>query len=194
MGTLRYAVTMSLDGFAADEEDGLQWSVPDAEVFDVHVERLAGVTTEVLGRKTYRLMDYWEHYDEVDGSEAEYEFARHWVNIEKVAVSTTMSSEELSSARSRLVPDFTLRDLEDIVAETDGIVEIFGPTTAAEAIRAGMVDEFEFFIVPVMIGAGLKALPDGVRLDLKRVEQRMFKNGVVYMRYETKTRASDELR
>jgi len=83
---------MSLDGFAADEEDGLQWSVPDAEVFDLHVKRLAGVTTEVLGRKTYRLMDYWENYDEVDGSEAEYEFARQWVDVEKVAVSTTMSS------------------------------------------------------------------------------------------------------
>lgn len=184
MGVLNFAATISVDGYAADATGDFQWTGPSDPVFDLHLERIAAVSTEVLGRKTYALMKYWEDFPETsEATEAELAFARRWQALDKVAVSTTLTSEDLASDRSRLVRELSLAQLQQIVAEADGVVEIFGPTTAAEAIRAGLVDRFEFFIVPVIIGGGLKALPSGARLNLRLDEHRIFSNGLVYVRY-----------
>ncbi|UOQ56974.1 dihydrofolate reductase family protein [Leucobacter allii] len=184
MGTLSFTATISLDGFATDADGDFRWSSPSAEVFDFHVERMAAVSTEVLGRRAYELMRYWEA--EPPGEEwgpAEREFARRWCALELVVASTTLTPAELSSERARLVPRLDLAELERLVAEAPGEVEIFGPTTAAEAIRAGLVRDFRLFVVPQTLGGGLPALPPGAVLDLALVEQRVFANGTVLLHY-----------
>lgn len=185
MGMLNYATAMSLDGYIADEHGNFDWAAPTEEIFAVHLARLAHVSTEILGRKTYALMRYWdaESVDE-PWTQAERDFARDWPKIDKVVVSTTLSDDQLVTGRERLVRSMSLDDIRQIVHEASDVVEIFGPTTAAEAIRAGLVDRFEFFIVPVMIGGGLAALPSGVRCDVRLTQQRVFENGTVYVRYE----------
>lgn len=62
-------------------------------------------------------------------------------------------------------------------------VEIFGPTTAADAIRAGMVRDHRVLVVPRVVGGGLRALPDGAVLDLELVEQREFSGGTAFLHY-----------
>ena len=89
MGTLGYAVTVSLDGYVADANGDFSWSGPSDAIFDVHVARLRRVTASILGRKTYQLMEYWESFDELEATEAEYEFARIWCALAKTVVSTT---------------------------------------------------------------------------------------------------------
>ncbi|WP_280194829.1 dihydrofolate reductase family protein [Nocardia farcinica] len=187
MGTLIFVATISLDGYVNDATGDFNWSGPSDEVFAVHVDRMGEVSTEVLGRKTYGLMQYWETYpDDEDRPAAEREFARRWRVIEKVAVSTTLTRGELGSDRDRLVPHLSLDELRRIVDAAPGVVEIFGPTTAAEAIRAGLVEEFRFFVVPKLVGGGVRALPDGVHLDVTLVEHRIFDNGMAYLRYRAR--------
>ena len=184
MGTLCYTATVSLDGYAADASGDFQWSAPGDEVFDFHVERMGAVSTEVLGRNTYLLMKYWEAEPEGETwSAAEHEFARRWQATERVVASSSLSSANLSADNTRLVPDLGLDELARIVEESPGEVEIFGPTTASPAIRAGMVTEFRFFVVPKIVGGGLSALPAGARLDMELVEQRVFGDGAVYLHY-----------
>ncbi|WP_158726693.1 dihydrofolate reductase family protein [Tomitella fengzijianii] len=184
MGTLSYATTVSIDGYVADADGDFQWTAPDDTVFAAHLDRMAGVSTEVLGRKTYELMGYWDAYpDSADRPAAEREFARRWRAIEKVVVSSTMTPEGLTSDRARIVAELSLVDLQRIVERAEGVVEIFGPTTAEEAIRAGLVDEFHFFVVPRIVGGGLRALPARVRLDLTLAEHRVFDGGVAYSLY-----------
>lgn len=184
MGQLMYTTSMSLDGYVADADGDFGWGAPDAEIFDMHVDRMAEISAEVLGRKTYDLMRYWESPPE-DGSwtAAEHEFARRWQTIEKVVVSTTMSPDDLSSDRSRLVRELDTAELRQLTESAPGSVEIFGPTTAATAIRAGMVSGFRLFVVPVIVGGGLRALPADAALDLRLIEQRTFANGTVYLHY-----------
>lgn len=185
MGRLRYTTAMSLDGYVVDASGDFQWAAPSPEMFDLHVARTARVSTEVLGRKTYELMSYWESPPEgEEWSEAEHEFARRWRQIEKVVVSSTLTPEQVTSPRTRLVPAMPLAELADLVAAADGDVEIFGPTTAADAIRAGMVSGFEFFVWPVVVGGGVRALPDDARLDLRLVEQRVFAPATIHLRYQ----------
>ncbi|KQH80879.1 deaminase [Mycobacterium gordonae] len=184
MGTLTYTASVSLDGYVADATGDFQWSAPGDPVFSAHIERMATVSTEVLGRKTYALMQYWETFpDDDDHPAADREFARRWRDIEKVVVSSTLRRDELGSERDRLMPRLSLDELKQIVDGAPGVVEIFGPTVAGPAIAAGMVEEFHFFVIPKMVGGGLRALPDGVHLDLNLVEHRIFGDGAAYLRY-----------
>ncbi|WP_291793824.1 dihydrofolate reductase family protein [Brevibacterium sp.] len=184
MGTLSFTATVSLDGYAADASGDFQWSAPDGEVFQFHIERMAAVSTEVLGRRTYQLMRYWEAEPEAEAwTAAEHEFARRWRHVEHIVASSTLARTDLGPGDSRLVPHLDLAELERIVAEADGEVEIFGPTTASAAIRAGLVQDFRFFVVPKVVGGGLPALPSDARLELDLREQRVFGNGTVYLHY-----------
>lgn len=185
MGTLSYTATMSLDGYAADAEGDFQWSAPSGDVFQFHVDRMTAVSTEVLGRNTYLLMRYWET-PPADGSwsAAEHEFARRWQAIDHVVASATLSRDNLASGDTRLVRELGLPELRQIVADAPGEVEIFGPTTASGAIRAGLVQDFRFFVVPMVVGGGLRALPEDARLDLTLVEHRVFDNGTVFAHYQ----------
>ncbi|MBD8021145.1 dihydrofolate reductase family protein [Brevibacterium gallinarum] len=184
MGTLCYTATISLDGFVNDSDGDFQWSEPSPEVFRFPVERMAAVSTEVLGRRTYELMKYWEQ-DPSDGSWGpdEEEFARRWQALRVVVASSTLRESELTPTTAQLVPELNLSALREIVADAPGEVEIFGPTTAAEAIRAGMVDHYRFFIFPQTLGGGLRALPQGFRTPLRLAEHRLFSDGTMFLHY-----------
>lgn len=62
-----------------------------------------------------------------------------------------------------------------------------GPTLAAHAIRAGLVDEYHLFVVPVLRGGGKRVLPSEVSIKLDLLEERRFANGWVYLRYRTRS-------
>jgi len=185
MGTLSYTATVSIDGYAADADGDFNWSAPGDDVFRFHVERMDAVSAEILGRRTYRLMRYWEAEpdpaEEVWGDD-EREFARRWCELELVVASSTLGEDELGS-RARLVRDLQLDEIRGIADAAPGEVEIFGPTTAAPAIRAGLVRDYRFFVVPMMVGGGLQAIPNDVRQGLQLVEQRVFDNGTVLLHY-----------
>lgn len=183
MGTLSYTATMSLDGYAADSGGDFQWSAPGDDVFGFHVERMGAVSHEVLGRTTYQLMTYWDAEPE-DGewSAEEHEFARRWRGLDRTVVSSTLGPGDLMSERDRLVPRLGPGELQQIVDDAAGEVEIFGPTTAAEAVRAGMVRDFRFFVVPKVVGGGLSVLPTDAVLNLELVEHRAF-DGTAYLHY-----------
>jgi dihydrofolate reductase len=49
------------------------------------------------------------------------------------------------------------------------------------------VDECHLILAPVVVGGGKQSLPDDVRLDLELVDERRFGNGMVHLRYRTRT-------
>ncbi|MET0807015.1 MAG: dihydrofolate reductase family protein, partial [Lacisediminihabitans sp.] len=63
---------------------------------------------------------------------------------------------------------------------------IGGPGIAAAALRAGLVDEIQQFVCPIVVGGGTAILPDGLRMPLHLIEDRRFSaSGVIYLRYRT---------
>jgi riboflavin biosynthesis pyrimidine reductase len=54
---------------------------------------------------------------------------------------------------------------------------------AAQAIAAGLVDEYQLFVVPAVVGGGTRALPDQVRLNLALTQEHRFGSGTVYLCY-----------
>ncbi len=66
-------------------------------------------------------------------------------------------------------------------------ISVGGPDLAAQAIKAGLVDEWHLFVTPIVVGGGNRSFPDDVRLKLELVDERRFGNGVVYLHYRTRT-------
>ena len=64
-------------------------------------------------------------------------------------------------------------------------VSVAGPNLAAQAIRAGLVDEYHLLVVPTMLGGGKRVLPSNVSVTLDLLDERRFANGMVYLRYRT---------
>ncbi len=94
---------------------------------------------------------------------------------------------EPCSAQTRIERAFDPDIVRQLKADAERDMSIDGPELAAQAIHAGLVDEFQMIICPVIVGGGKRFFPAGARLDLARVEERRFGNGVVVLRYAVRS-------
>jgi riboflavin biosynthesis pyrimidine reductase len=62
-------------------------------------------------------------------------------------------------------------------------LSVGGPDLAAQAIKAGLVDECHLFVCPIVVGGGKRSLPGDVRLTLGLLDERRFGSGVVHLHY-----------
>ena len=184
MAKLIYSAIMSLDGYIADEDGSFDWAVPDEEVhaFINDLERPVG--TYLYGRRMYEMMVGWE----TDPSIAEQsplmrDFAEIWRAADKVVYSRTL--EEASTSKTRMERDFDPETVRRLKASTGRDLTVSGPDLATHAFRAGLVDECDLFLAPVVVGGGKRALPEGVRVGLELLDERRFGNGMVYLRHRT---------
>ncbi len=188
MGELVYAAIASLDGFIADEDGDFSFAEPDEEVHQHANDWLVGVDLHLYGRRTYELMTVWETDPAFGASSRVYaEFAQRWMDADKVVYSRTLGEDAVPTRRTRLERDFEPDAVRRLIDSTPGGIHIGGPTLAAEAFRAGLVDVAELVLFPVTLGAGLAAFPDDVRLGLELEDQRRFACGAIGLRYRVLT-------
>jgi dihydrofolate reductase len=184
MANLVYAGIASLDGYAADEHGSFDWAEPDEEVhaFINDLERPVG--TYLYGRRMYETMVGWETMELDDLPRVNRDFAQIWRAADKIVYSTTL--EAATTRRTRLERDFDPDAVRQLKASARHDLAVGGPELAAQAIRHGLVDEYHFFFVPIVVGGGNQLLPDGVRHELELLDEHRFTGGVVYLRYRTK--------
>jgi dihydrofolate reductase len=176
---LIYSMITSLDGYTADADGEIDWGEPDEEVHAFVNDLQRGIETYLYGRRMYEVMLYWETLPLEGESPVARDYAGIWRSADKIVCSATLRAP--SSARTRIEPRF---DPEAVRAlKRHGEVSISGPSLAAAAVRAGLVDEYQLFVTPVVLGGGTSFFPDGVRAGLDLVHQRRFGSGVVYLRY-----------
>ena len=85
--------------------------------------------------------------------------------------------------RTRIEPEFDPEVVRELKASAERDITIGGPELAGQALVAGLVDEVQMFISPVVVGGGKPALPADVRIDLELLDERHFDNGAVFLRY-----------
>ena len=187
MAKLIYTAIASLDGYVNDESGNFDWAAPDEEVhaFVNDLERPIG--TYLYGRKLYETMVAWESMDLDKQPSVIRDYAEIWRAADKVVFSKTL--EKPASERTRIERVFDPVSIEGMKEESARDLSIGGPHLAAEAIRAGLVDEYRLFLAPVVIGGGTASLPDDVRLDLELIDERRFGSGVVHLHYRRSVRA-----
>jgi dihydrofolate reductase len=180
MARLIYLTPTSLDGYIADED--YEWAAPDEEGFAFINDLLRPIGVYLYGRKMYRTMAIWD--DVADGTPAMLDFARIWQAADKIVYSGSLG--RVSTPRTRLEREFDPRAVRALKTQSPRDVSVGGPTLAADAIRSGLVDEYQLLVVPTMLGGGKRILPGDVRLTLDLVEDHRFANGMVYLRYRTR--------
>ena len=182
---LVYSAITSLDGYVEDGDGKFDWAAPDEEVhaFVNDLERPVG--TYLYGRRMYEVMRVWETMPIADQPPMIRDFAEIWRAAEKVVFSTTL--EEATSARTRIERYFDPEAIRRMKASLDRDIGVGGPDLAAQAIKAGLVDEFHLFLAPVAVGGGKRSLPDDLRLELELLDERRFGNGTVYLHYRGRT-------
>jgi len=185
MAKLIYSAITSLDGYVADEDGRFDWAAPDEEVhrFVNDVERPIGAY--LYGRRMYEVMVFWETaHTLADQPPYVQDFAEIWRAADKIVYSKTL--ETVSSARTRIEPVFDPEAVRQLKATAARDITVGGPTLAARALEAGLVDELHLFLSPVVVGGGKRSLPDNVHLKLELLDERRFGNGAVHLRYRVR--------
>jgi len=177
---LIYAMIASLDGYVEDESGRFDWAAPDEEVHAFVNELERPIGTYLYGRRMYETMVAWETMD--DEHPVMRDFAELWRAAEKIVYSRSL--ESASSARTRVEHDFDAGAVRRLKESAQGDIGIGGPELAGQAIAARLVDECHLILVPVLVGGGKRALPDGVRVELELLDERRFAGGAVYLRYK----------
>jgi dihydrofolate reductase len=185
MVKLIYSAITSLDGYVADEDGNFDWAVPDEEVHSFVNDLERPVGTYLYGRRMYEVMVGWETANSLAGQPPFMrDFAEIWQAADKIVYSRTL--ETVSSARTRIERDFDPEAVRQLKASTERDITVGGPDLAAQAFKAGLVDEYHLFVTPIVVGGGKHALPNDVRVKLELLDERRFGNGVVHLHYRTR--------
>lgn len=184
MAKLIYASNMSLDGCTEDARGAFDWAPPDDDVFVCITDLMRSAGTYLYGRRMYDTMAVWETDTALAArSNLTSDFADVWQAADKVVYSTTLTAAP--TANTRLERRFDPDAVQDLKAAASSDLLVGGPTLAAQALEAGLVDECHLFVWPVILGGSKPALSTDSRVELALLDERQFANGVVRLRYRT---------
>ncbi len=159
MGKVLAGITISVDGFITGPGDG------------------PGCGLGVGGERLH----YWVfggpwRYDSPGRGEPAGE--------DKAWLEETMGANgAVPGARTRIEPNFDPDMVRQLKSATEHDMTVGGADLAGQAIKAGLVDELQLFLAPIVVGGGKRALPNGVRSDLELLDTQPFASGAVYLRY-----------
>lgn len=162
-------------------DGSIAFSEPDEEV-----HRFANLPTRetaalLFGRGLYEVMEeFWTAPERADGGEVEAEFASVYVETPRIVFSDTLESVAPGCRLVRRAD--AIDEVVRLKKSTDGDLAVGGAGLAASLLD--MIDAFRPRVVPALLGGGKPYFPLGADLRLRLVEQRAFRNGTVYLRYE----------
>jgi dihydrofolate reductase len=184
MAKLIYAAITSLDGYIEDADGKFDWAVPDEEVHAFVNDLARPVGTYLYGRRMYETMVFWESPPDLAAQPPFIQdFAEIWQAADKIVYSRTLQT--VGSGKTRIERDFDPEAVRQLKATARRDLTVGGPELAAQAIEAGLVEEYQLFLMPVVVGGGKGFLGNDVRVNLDLLDERRFRNGTVFLRYGT---------
>lgn len=180
MRKLIYGFGVSLDGYVNDRAGKIDWTDPDDELHQFHNDRFRELELALNGRRLYELMaDYWPHVP-ADAPPIQREFGALWTATPKVVFSRTLTEVHWNST---LVRAHAVEEVRRLKADGDGVMEVGGANLAASLLPHGLVDEYQVFVSPIVLGGGTPMFPPlDRRIPLRLVETRHFATAVL-LRY-----------
>ncbi|WNS43852.1 dihydrofolate reductase family protein [Paenibacillus sp. MMS20-IR301] len=177
---------VSLDGYAADLNGGLDWIPYNEELEKYAEEVVAEVGSPVYGRTTYRMMEsYWPTLlNDPDASDHEMEHAKWLQDVKKIVISGSMDKVEWNN--TLLIKDNITEEIKTLKEQPGKNLVIFGsPGVAKTLLELGLIDEFMLTICPVILGGGKSAFHGAAeKLKLKLLSSRTLQSGIIAARYE----------
>jgi dihydrofolate reductase len=185
MAHLIYTTNASLDGYIEDTAGNFDFTMPDEAVHEFINNLMRPAATHLYGRRLYETMMVWETDPSLAAeSPLMRDFAEIWQAAGKIVYSKTLDA--VSTRKTRLERSFDPQAVRKLKEAAGQDIFIGGANLAAQAFRAGLVDECQLFVAPILVGGGKRALPDNIRLELELLDERRFDNGTVFLRYRVR--------
>jgi len=182
MRKLIYSMFVSLDGFIEGPNGDLSWHVVNEELHRYVNEQERAFGAFLYGRRMYEVMSYWQTADTNPSSpEHELEYARIWKSIPKIVFSKTLAHVE---GNARLVRENMVEEIATLKEQPGKALSLGGANIASTCMQLGLIDEYQLYVHPVVVGGGTRMFPAlDNKVNLRLVETRKFGSGVVLLRY-----------
>ena len=145
MAKLVFAMNQSLDGYVDHDK-----FAPGPTLFRHFIEQAQMQAGSLYGRKIYEIMRYWDD-DHPEWGVDEWAFATAWRKQPKWVVSRTLTSV---GPNATLVAGDLGTAIRKLKAEQEGEIEIAGPVLAGKVTELGLIDEYQIYLHPVVLGEG----------------------------------------
>ncbi|MCF6407105.1 dihydrofolate reductase family protein [Chitinophaga filiformis] len=180
MRTVSFTINISIDGYCDHT-----MSSPSEELMDYFTGTLDNVDLLFFGRVMYQLMfPYWSDVaKDQSGTAAENRFAQRFSAIDRVVVSRSLDSGD---EKTRIIRSNPAAELLKLKQQPGKKISVDTVSLLPELIAAGLIDEFNLVIHPVIMGKGRLLLDAGSlqdKLDLKLVNTINFESGCVALHY-----------
>jgi dihydrofolate reductase len=164
-------MSMSLDGFVNDRDGNVEKLFPDFEEmhdvpsFQSMIENTGAV---IMGRHTYEMADPFSWVND------DYEFQT------PIFVLTHTPPAKYPKGNDKLGITFVPDGIEEAVAQArmaagDKDVQVIGANTIQQCVNAGLCDELQIDVMPVLLGTGLRLFEnidtDKIQLERTKVEE-----------------------
>lgn len=178
MRKVTFAINITIDGYCG-HESGI--ADDDLHAYFSGLLRESGV--HICGRDTYHLMYPFWHDVAVNQSESEVinEFARVFDAIPKIVFSTTMKSVEWNN--TTLLHGNLQEEIIKLKEQPGKDIALGSLKIASQAAGWGLIDEYYFAVHPVIAGKGPRLFDSVENLQIKLVESKTFRSGVVALHY-----------
>lgn len=176
---------ISIDGFFADENNGIDWHIVDEEFDEYAVRLLDEADTLLFGRVTYELFEgYWPKVEEDPRTSLiDKKIAQSISQSKKIVYSQTLHSVNWNNVE--LQKNISLEVINKLKHQSGKDIVIYGSgTIVSQLTNLNVIDEYRFFVAPVALGKGKTLFKDVAQwLKLTLVDVTTFKTGVVVLRY-----------
>lgn len=172
-------LAVTLDGFIEGKNGEIDWCIMDDEMgFTIFLDQ---IDTILYGRKSY---DLWGQYKpKEDDSQMDKEMWNIVHSKEKYVFSRTQTGE--NDQKATYINDNLVQEITKLKNKPGKDIWLYGGASLITTfVNLGLVDEFRLSVHPVILGEG-KPLFTNIkdRVNLKLVNTRPFKSGVVQLIY-----------
>jgi dihydrofolate reductase len=173
----------SLDGRTQGPNGEFDWPIVGPVLHAHFVETLADAGLFLYGRRVFEMMaGYWPIADELpDSTPMQMAYAKIWKPMPKLVFSRSLEAADWNATVVREVDE----RVTDTVGAASGDAYLFGGAeVVSEFARRDLVDEYQLFVHPVVLGGGATLFPSlADRQDMTLVDSRTYDGRVVALRY-----------
>ena len=178
---------VTLDGFFSGPLGEIDWfkSIKKDKEFDreTHDQAKSGGTA-IFGHTTYEMMkNYWPTPEAIKNDP---EMAKVMNNGDKIVFSRKLESVEQGPhwKNVSLLKEITKENITKLKKQKGKDITIIGSGSIIRQLaELGLIDEYQLMVVPIVLGTGKSFFANVRQMDLDLIEEKVFKNGIVQLRY-----------
>ena len=161
-----------------------QWQLPyqTEEMGEITERQIRDASAFLMGRVTYEMFaGYWPTL-----KNNEFGVADKMNSAPKYVVSTTLQKADWNNSTQLK----SIEELRKLKQQPGGTIAIIGSMKLVHSLlEAGLIDEVQVLVHPLVLGKGGRLFPDGYHSSMKLADSKVLSNGVVYLTYQIESQA-----